>query len=64
MMRQIQFAALNSQLHDLRTEVAEYEALRAGRVDRLTFASFDEIGPALIKARIAAGLTQRQLAER
>lgn len=64
MMRQVQLAALNSQLHDLRTEVAEYEALGDGRVRRLKFGSFEEIGQAMIKARIAAGWTQRQLAER
>lgn len=63
-MRQVQLAALNSQLHDLRAEVVEYEALREGRVKRLKLDSFGELPHALIKARIAAGWTQRQLAER
>ena len=64
MMRKVQLAALNSQLYDLRAEVAEYETLRDGKVERLRFDSFEEIGQGLIKARIAVGLTQRQLAER
>lgn len=64
MMRKVQLGALNSQLEDLRAEVAEYETLRDGKVERLRFDSFGEIGQGLIKARIAVGLTQRQLAER
>ena len=64
MMREIQLAALRSQLADLTAEVAEYEALKAGQVNRLRLDSFGELPQALIKARIAAGLTQRQLAAR
>lgn len=48
----------------LRAEVAEYEALRSGAVGLLAVSSFGSLAEALIKARIAAGLTQRQLAER
>ena len=62
--REITIRSQQSQLDDLRAEVAEYEALKAGRVKRLTHESFDQLPAALIKARIAAGLTQRQLAER
>lgn len=48
----------------LRAEVAEYEALRSGAVGRLTVTSLGSCAEALIKARIATGLTQRQLADR
>ena len=62
--REITIRSQQSQLDDLRAEVAEYEALKAGRVKRLTHESFEQLPGALIKARIAAGLTQCQLAER
>ncbi len=55
---------LESQLQDLRHELAEYEALKRGDVLRITVDSFDELGIGLIKARVAAGLSQKALAER
>lgn len=55
---------LRSQLDDLESEVAEYEALRAGRVATLEAESIVGIGAALIKARIVRNLTQKELAER
>ncbi len=64
MMRQIQLAALRSQLDDLRAEAAEYEALRAGTKRRQVVEVFEDVSDTLIAGRIAAGLTQRQLAER
>lgn len=56
--------AIKSQLTDLESEIAEYERLRSGEALVLTIDSFDELPKALIKGRIAAGLTQRALAER
>ncbi|MEJ7652877.1 MAG: helix-turn-helix transcriptional regulator [Chloroflexia bacterium] len=53
-----------SQLQELREQLAEYEALRSGRVAVLELASLGEAPDALIRARIAAGLTQRELAKR
>ena len=55
---------LESQLEDLQHELREYEALKQGDVSRITVDSFDELGVGLIKARIAAGLSQKALAER
>jgi HTH-type transcriptional regulator/antitoxin HigA len=55
---------LRSQLDDLETELAEYDALRQGRVATLEAESIVGIGPALIKARIVRNLTQKELAER
>jgi ribosome-binding protein aMBF1 (putative translation factor) len=63
-MRRIQLSALESQLETLKREAEEYEALRAGKVRRQRVESFGELPEALISGRIAAGLTQRQLAER
>lgn len=55
--------AARSQLADLQAELAEYDALRQGRVVRLEADSIVGIGMALIKARIARNLTQKELAE-
>ena len=51
-------------LAEWRAEVAEYEALRDGRLARLTLAGLADLGPALRRARLAAGLTPELLAER
>jgi transcriptional regulator with XRE-family HTH domain len=59
-----QKSALESQLQDLRREVAEYEALRSGRQPVLEVNSFEEFPDALVRARIAAGLSQKDLGER
>ena len=56
--------AMESQLADLRSELAEYDALRAGRVRVLELDSLRELPDALIQARIAAGLSQKDLATR
>lgn len=46
----------------LRETVDEYERVRNGGLP--TIASLEDLGPALIAARIAAGVTQRELAVR
>jgi transcriptional regulator with XRE-family HTH domain len=56
--------ALQSQLESLEAEVAEYEALQAGNQKVFEVDSLDILPAALIKARIAAGLTQKMLADR
>lgn len=55
---------INSQLTDLCAELKEYEKLKDGKyvIPRLDL--FTEFPLALIKARIAKGLTQKELAER
>jgi ribosome-binding protein aMBF1 (putative translation factor) len=55
---------IKSQLEELREQLAEYEALRTGRVAMLELHSLKELPEALIRARIASGLSQKQLAER
>jgi DNA-binding XRE family transcriptional regulator len=62
--QKMQHDALQGQLDTFRTQLADYEALQQGKLGILEMASFDELPTALIQARIAAGLSQRQLAER
>jgi ribosome-binding protein aMBF1 (putative translation factor) len=57
-------AAMESQLEDLRQQLAAYEALRAGQIQVLELDSLEQLPDALIRARIAAGLTQKELAAR
>lgn len=59
-----QRAATQSQLDDLRAELAAYELLQKGHAKVLELTALEELPAALIRARIVAGLTQRQLAER
>lgn len=56
--------AMRYQIKELRAQLAEYDALQAGTHSVLSLSSFDELPQALIKARIAAGLSQKELAER
>lgn len=56
--------ALVSQLADLRAEIKEYERLKSADTSIISVASFDELADGLIKARIAAGISQQELAER
>lgn len=49
---------------DVDREIEEYQRIRDGRQRRFQIGSLDEVADALIKARIASGLTQRELAER
>jgi transcriptional regulator with XRE-family HTH domain len=64
LFRRLQVDAMQSQLADLRTELAEYEALKTGQRPLLELDSFDKLPRALIAARIAAGMTQCDLADR
>lgn len=55
---------VKSQLADLRAELKEYEDLRAGKYAIPPLDPFTEFPLVLIKARIAKGLTQKELAKR
>ena len=55
---------LESQVEELRVLVKEYDALRSGERSVLEVHSFDELPNALIQARIAAQLSQKELGER
>lgn len=51
-------------METLQRELAEYEALRSGRRRGFSLDSFDALPRTLIQARIAAGLSQKELAAR
>lgn len=53
-----------SEAEILRAQLAEYEALRDGHIAVLELSSLAELPDALIRARIAAGPTQKKLAAR
>lgn len=62
--RDFQTQALDSQMGDLRDEMAEYERLRDGKTTTIEASSLAGLADALIKARIARGWTQADLAKR
>ena len=63
-LRQLEEDALRSQLDELRDEAQLYKQLRSGVLESIHIESFDELPLALVKARILAGLSQKELAER
>ena len=63
-LQQAQTEALRSQLESLRAELAAYENLQSGKERVFLSHSFDDLPEVLVKARIAAGLSQKDLAER
>ena len=63
-LQQAASESIQSQIDDLRAELSEYERLRSTKVDQLDLSSFSDLGGALIKARIARGYTQANLAKR
>jgi HTH-type transcriptional regulator / antitoxin HipB len=56
--------SLNILITELRQEIADYEQLRSGQVTQFALNSIQELPTVMIKARIAAGLTQKDLAEK
>lgn len=56
--------AMESEIVELRAQLARYDDLRSGRVAQRSLTSLRELPVALIEGRIAARLTQRELAER
>lgn len=64
LLRKAQEDAIRSQLDDLRAELAEYESLIAGKAAVQRVKSLEDLPRALIRARIAHGLSQKELAQR
>lgn len=62
-LAQIEIDAVRSQANDLRNEIDEYDQLRSGAVSTFEAASLEDLATLLIKARIARGWSQRDLAE-
>ena len=59
-----QVDAVSSQLADLREQLREYESLKSGKFDFSELMVVTSLPEMLVKARIARGMTQRDLAER
>lgn len=63
-MPKLMHNALASQIETLRKQMEHYEKLRDGHITSREITSLHELPSALIEARIAAKLTQSQLAKR
>ena len=63
LLQAAQRSGLVSQLEELDGELSEYEQLRAGEITILEAAGLEELPDILIRARIARGMSQRDLAE-
>ena len=63
-LRKLEEDALRSQLDEFRDEVEQFEQLRSGGRKPIPITSFDELPRALVQARIVAGLSHKELAER
>ncbi|NUP01460.1 MAG: helix-turn-helix transcriptional regulator, partial [Nonomuraea sp.] len=61
---ELQQASLVGQLADLDAELQEYRQLQTGEILASRVTSLDDLPDALVRARIAAGLSQRDLAAR
>ncbi len=64
LLQKAEIDGLRSQLDDLRAEIGEYEDLKAGKRTVLEINSLEALPRALVQARIAAGLSQKELADR
>jgi len=63
-IHQVMRDAISSEAEDLRAELHHYEQLRDGHITERQITSLRELPTALIEARIAARLTQREIAQR
>lgn len=61
-LTKLELDAVRAQADDLRGELEEYDRLRSGAVSTFEAASLEELATLLIKARVARGWSQRQLA--
>lgn len=62
-LERLELDAIRSQAADLQAELDDYDQLRTGSVATFDAPSLEELATVLVKARIARGWTQRQLAE-
>jgi ribosome-binding protein aMBF1 (putative translation factor) len=61
-LRKAELDGLRSQFEDLKSELQEYELLQSGKRRSISLDSMEELPKTLIQARIAAGLSQEDLA--
>ena len=62
-LRKAQISALQSQLSDLKSQVAEYEFLKEGKAKYTECSDLSDLPKILIQARISKGLSQKDLAD-
>ena len=55
---------LQSQIDELQEQITEYERLKQSSISDLKLGSLDELPSVLVKARVAQGMTQKDLAHR
>ena len=63
-MWQLEQEALQSQIDEFKAELTAFEKLKSGEVQATALTSLNDLAILLIQARIAQGLTQKDLAER
>jgi HTH-type transcriptional regulator / antitoxin HipB len=56
--------SLNMLITELQQEITEYDRLKSGEVTKFPIDSLKDLPVVMIKARIAVGMTQKQLAEK
>ena len=61
---ELDLGALSSQIEEFKEDLNEYDQLHQNMVDHLVLPTFENLPQALVKARIARGLTQEKLADR
>jgi transcriptional regulator with XRE-family HTH domain len=64
LLQDAQRDSIAAQLEEMRREIEEYEQLKAGEITHFDFSSLAALPDILIRARIAAGLSQKDLALR
>lgn len=62
-LAKLQASAIRGQVEDLRAQLLEYDWLERERPTQLRFDSLSDVARLLIKARLARGMSQRELAE-
>jgi HTH-type transcriptional regulator/antitoxin HigA len=63
-LRNAEIAALKSQIADMEADLAEYELLKSGQLSFSKSYALEELPRVLVQARIAAGMSQTDLAEK
>jgi HTH-type transcriptional regulator/antitoxin HigA len=63
-LRKAEIDALRSQIADIEAELAEYDLLKSGQVSFSRSYALEELPRVLVQARIAAGMSQTDLAEK
>lgn len=63
-IKAVQIDALRSQISDIEAEIAEYNSLKSGETDFTKNFALEELPHVLVRARIAAGMSQSDLAQK